>query len=136
MRTAKLGVISCKNGTMSKHEEQALLENVVARVRKKLKGGCSDEKVWILIVFEGFSGTSWTLIHFMLLVSFYTPWNFWCFLISWFSDVFRGYRKRLVAWNELISFKGILILPILMWRIFQISENSRRCRSVNLKDIT
>ena len=58
MRTAKLGVISCKNGIMSKHEEQALLENVVARARKKLKGGCSDEKVSIVIVFEGFSGTS------------------------------------------------------------------------------
>ena len=43
---------------MSKHEEQALLENVVARVRKKLKGGCSDEKVSILIFFEAFSGTS------------------------------------------------------------------------------
>lgn len=53
-----MGVISCKNGIMSKHEEQALLENVVARVRKKLKGGCSDEKVSIVIVFEGFSGTS------------------------------------------------------------------------------
>ena len=36
---------------MSKNEEQTLLENVVARVRKKLKGGCSDEKVLILIVF-------------------------------------------------------------------------------------
>ena len=58
MRTAKFGNISCKNGIMSKHEGQALLENVVARVRKKLKGGCSDEKVSILIVFEGFSGTS------------------------------------------------------------------------------
>ena len=33
------------------------------------------------------------LTHFMPLISFYTPWRF--------SDVFRGYRKRSVAWNGL-----------------------------------
>ena len=35
------------------------------------------------------------LTHFMPLISFYTPWK------HQLSDVFRGYRKRPVAWNGL-----------------------------------
>ena len=38
-----------------------------------------------------------SLFHFMSLVPFYTLWK----LNLWFSDVFRGYRKRPVAWNVL-----------------------------------
>ena len=36
----------------------------------------------------------------MSLVSFHTPWKH---EKSWFSDVFRSYRKRPMAWNRLIQ---------------------------------
>ena len=39
------------------------------------------------------------LTHFIPLISFYTPWKHK--KTRGFSDVFRGYRKRLVAWNGL-----------------------------------
>ena len=40
------------------------------------------------------------LTHFMPLISFDTPW---------FSDVFRGYQKRSVAWNGLNKFHRVSI---------------------------
>ena len=43
------------------------------------------------------------LTHFMSLVYFSTPWNIkkiWC------SDIFRGYRKRLLVGNGLIDVNG------------------------------
>ena len=39
--------------------------------------------------------------HFMSLVSFNTPWK------QRFSDVFRGYRKKLVAWNGLSNVESL-----------------------------
>ena len=44
----------------------------------------------------------------MPLVSFYTPHK--TSVNLWFTDVFRGYRKRLVAWNGLIQ-KNLSPLP-------------------------
>ena len=43
------------------------------------------------------------LIHFMPLVSFYTPWKHQKTkgFLMFSGDVFRGYRKRPVAWNRL-----------------------------------
>ena len=65
-----------------------------------------------------FSYSSWvrtveqiwrTLQHvtlFMPLVSFYTPWKHQKTRDQRFYDVFRGYRKRTVAWHELIHNNG------------------------------
>ena len=44
------------------------------------------------------------LTHFMPLISFDTPWK-QAREILWFSDVFRGYQKRSVAWNGLTMHK-------------------------------
>ena len=41
-----------------------------------------------------YPGLTLSLTHFMPLGFFYT---------LWFSDVFRGYRKKPVAWNGLIA---------------------------------
>ena len=53
---------------------------------------------------QKFSGKSlwWRPVtHFMSLVSFNTPWK------QRFSDVFRGYRKKLVAWNGLSNVESL-----------------------------
>ena len=42
-----------------------------------------------------------SLTHFMSLISFDTPLK--TLENLWFSDVFRGYQKRSVAWNRLIT---------------------------------
>ena len=50
-----------------------------------------------LDVFELVKGNPYLLTYFMLLVFFYNPWKWW------FSDVFRGYTKRPIAYNGLIG---------------------------------
>ena len=50
-----------------------------------------------LLCWEPFALT--TLTHFIPLISFYTPWK----QNQRFSDVFRGCRKRAMAWNGLIA---------------------------------
>ena len=50
-----------------------------------------------LDVFELVKGNPYLLTYFMLLVFFYNPWKLW------FSDVFRGYTKRPIAYNGLIG---------------------------------
>ena len=49
-----------------------------------------------------------TLSHFVSLVSFFTPWK--KSENQRFSDVFRGYRKRPVAWNGLIQCFSVFIV--------------------------
>ena len=44
------------------------------------------------------------LTHFILLVSFYAPWNQIC------SDVFRGYRKRPMTWKGLMVYASLILL--------------------------
>ena len=50
------------------------------------------------------------ITHFMPLVSFYTPWNQ---QKIWFSDHFRGHRKRPVVWNGLIKKKFYHLLHLI-----------------------
>ena len=50
-----------------------------------------------LDVFELVKGNPCLLTYFMLLVFFYNSWKLW------FSDVFRGYTKRPIAYNGLIG---------------------------------
>ena len=50
---------------------------------------------WIKITLKNSS-----LTHFIPLVSFITPWKY----NLGFSDVFRGYRKRPLAWNGLTGY--------------------------------
>ena len=59
----------------------------------------SFEKNCLNLVIKVFFCSLWEdrhFSHFIQLVSFETPWNFW------FFDVFRKYWKRAVAWNGLI----------------------------------
>ena len=50
--------------------------------------------------------TSWPIsCHWSLLIPLKTSENLW------FSDVFRGYQIRSVAWNGLIAASGFLFVP-------------------------
>ena len=64
--------------------------------------------------------------HFMPMVFFHTPWKH---KKLWFSDVFRGYRKRPVAWNRLEQFKTCsksvafnIILRYLVWKFLTFTK--------------
>ena len=62
------------------------------------------QELWngkLIYIVVSFLEIALILMHFMSLVSFYnTPWKH---KNQRFSDVFSGYRKRLVTWNGLIK---------------------------------
>ena len=65
-------------------------------------------------------------MHFILLISSYTPWKY-DFL------VFRGYRKRPVIWNEFISQEASIYIwglyienLLILWEI----EESLNCKEI------
>ena len=60
-----------------------------------LKKRRSNISLLVLVTLSLALSTFGSLTHFILLVSFYTPWKHQ-------SDVLRGYKKRPLAWNGLI----------------------------------
>ena len=54
-------------------------------------------KTWWIVYELAQNKNYWNLLmHFMPLVSFYTPWKH---QNAWFSDIFRGYRKK--SWHKM-----------------------------------
>ena len=74
---------------------------------KTWTGSGSTLKIYVYIYpknsrkYPGNTHSSSSLIHFLSLVSFYTPWKY-----QRFSDFFKGHRKIPTVWNGLSKIVG------------------------------